>query len=207
MAGRDARREPRRRRGRPRRTAARDVRPAARGGARPARAAAGDRHRADPQRPCGLRPEGAGQAVLRGARLAGAVGLRPDRGVRAARGPVPGAVAVGRAGRDRHARVRAPRALSARAGTAVARRARRRGEGLLRDPGAHRDLRSHPRRRTAQARRPHQGTRPVPGRSVDRHRVARDHGECGPQRHRRGGRRPRRAGRPRDHLFDYEEAA
>ncbi len=52
----------------------------------------------------------------------GAVGLRPDRGVRARRRrPVPGAVAVGRARRDRRARRRAARAVSAGAGAAAAR--------------------------------------------------------------------------------------
>ena len=69
---------------------------------------------------------------------------------------------------------------------------RRRGAGLLRHPGAHRDIRAHPRRRPAQARRPHPSSRPVPGRSVDRHRLARDHGERRAQRVQRRGRRARR---------------
>ena len=68
---------------RARRPAARGARPAARGRARRPRAAAGHRHRADPQRPCGLRPQGARRAVLRGARHPGPVGLRPHRGLRA----------------------------------------------------------------------------------------------------------------------------
>ena len=118
------------------------------------------RHRADPQRPCRLRPQGAAPPVLRRARHPGPVGLRPHRRLRAdRRRPVPGAVPVGRAGRDRRARRRAARALSARAGAAAARRPRRRGAGLLRHPGAHSDLRPRPRRRAAAARRPH----PAPG--------------------------------------------
>lgn len=170
-----------------RRTSARGARSAARRRAGRPRATPGDRHRADPQRPRGLRPQGAHASVLRGARFPGAVGLRPHRGVRTAGGAVSGPVPVGRAARDRRARRRPARALSAGAGAAAARRPRRRGEGLLRDPGAHRDVRPRPWRRAAASRRPYQRSRPVSGRRVDRHRVARDHGERGPQRCRCGG--------------------
>ena len=69
-------------------------------------------------------------------------------------------------------------------------RPRRGGTGLLRHPGAHRDVRPGPRRRPAAARRPHQRARPVPGRCVDRHRLARDHGRRRAQRAHRGSRRP-----------------
>lgn len=55
--------------------------------------------------------------------------------------------------------------------------------GLLRDSGAHGDLRADSRRGPAAARCSYQGSRPVPGRGVDRHRVARDHGERRPQWH------------------------
>ncbi|CAM5489625.1 hypothetical protein STANM309S_01353 [Streptomyces tanashiensis] len=44
------------------------------------------------------------------------------------------------------------------------------------------------------ARRPHQGPGAVSGRGLDRHRLARDHGGCRPQRFQRRG---RRALRPR----------
>ena len=68
---------------RPRRTAARGPRAAARRRARRPRPAARHRHRADPQHPCRLRPQGAAPPVLRRARHPGPVGLRPHRRLRA----------------------------------------------------------------------------------------------------------------------------
>ncbi len=77
-----SRRDARSGRGRPRRAPARGVRPAA--GRRPGRPgeSSADRHRADPQHPRDLRPQGARRTVRHGPRHPGAVGLRPYRGLR-----------------------------------------------------------------------------------------------------------------------------
>ncbi len=146
-----------------------------------------------------LRPHGARRAVRRGRRLADPVGLRPHRVLRTDPRAVPGGLAVGR-GRVRRpaggrpARAAAPRARHAAAGrcataTVVDFFVTREREATFRpEPGSagaagtDRD----PRRRA------------VPGRRVDRHRMAGHDGGCGAQRRRgrsrRSGAGPRRRG-------------
>ncbi len=133
--------------------------------------------------------------------------VRPYRRVRTAAGAVPRPVAVGRPGRDRLNRCRAARALSAGAGVAAAPRARRGGDGLLRDQGAHRDVRPHPgvgRRRPALALRAPcldlAGAWTATGWPATMESAVRS--GAGAARAALGA-----LGRPRDHLLAFEEAA
>ena len=105
----------------------------------------------------------------------------------AARRPVPRRLGVGGRRFHRPAGGDAARTVAARPRRAAARDGARRNRRLLRHARTRSDVSPGARQRRTPATRNDAGTRALPGRRVDRHRLAGDDGGRGPQWRRRGG--------------------